>query len=194
MNDVTLPPNDPYLLLFSRNRALFTIIGIALIILGIIAIAVDVWTTLISVIFLGILLLIAGCVVIIDSFKYWRHKWSGFFLHLLIGILYLIAGLMLINNPLTGAITLTLLLGIFYVVLGILRILGSVSFLGPRWRWTLFSGIIALLLGILILAHWPQSSLFIIGLFVGIELIISGITYIMLAASANRTRATVTGK
>ncbi len=183
MNNSVLQSNQ-FLLLLTRHRSLFIALGVALIVVGLIAISVSVFTTLVSVIFLGVLLLISGAFVVVDAFRYWWHKWSGFFLHLVIGVLYLAAGLILISNPLSGAISLTLLLAIFYILLGGFRIVGSFSLQTPRWGWSLFNGIIALLLGILILAHWPASSLFIIGLFVGIDLLVSGFAYIMLALSA----------
>ncbi len=173
-----------YLKAYSKNWGWFLIWGIVLFILGIIAIGATTFTTLFSVIFLGTLLLLSGIVIIIDAFSFWWHKWSGFFLHLLIGILYGATGVMLIQSPAIASISITLLLGIFYLAVGIFRIIYSLSLRTPRWGWGFFNGLISLLLGILILASWPASGLFIIGLFVGIDLLFCGISYIMTALAA----------
>lgn len=176
--------NNLYLTAFSKNWGWFFIWGLLLLILGVVAISAATLTTILSVLFLGFLLLISGIVIIIDTFSFWWHKWSGFILHLILGILYVAVGVMLIKSPLSASISLTLLLGAFYLTIGIFRIIYSLSVRVPRWGWSFFNAIISLLLGILILSSWPQSSLFIIGLFVGIDLIFTGWVYIMAALAA----------
>lgn len=168
----------------SKNWVLFLVWGIALIILGLLAISISTLTTLVSVFFLGVLIFIGGIFIFIDAFKSWRDSWGSFFLHIVMAILYLIAGAMLMINPTSAAISLTFILGVFYIVLGAFRLGSSFNFDLPHWGWRFFNGIIALLLGILILVHWPASSLFIIGLFIGIDLVFTGLTYAMLAVSA----------
>lgn len=175
---------DDIRLSFGQNWGFFFAWGISLFILGLIAIYFAAATTLISVVIIGILFLIAGVVVITDTFQFWRGKWGGFSLHLLMGLLYLAAGLILILGPTLGAVSLTLFLGAFFLVIGIFRIIYSLSHRLARWGWNLFSGIISVLLGILILAEWPASSLFILGLFVGIDLLFIGWTYMMVALAA----------
>lgn len=168
----------------SKNWGWFLVYGIALVVLGLVAISAAAFTTVVSVVFLGVLLCIGGIVVFVDSFCSWRDQTSSFVLHLLMAILYLIAGIFLILNPISAAISITLLLAIFYIALGVFRILGVISFRLPDWGWRLLGGLVALLLGILIFTHWPESSLFIIGLFVGIDLLITGWTYISLSIAA----------
>src|SRR6266498_2985830 len=97
---------------YAKNWGWFLSLGILLVILGVIAISATVFTTLISVMFLGGLLFVGGIFVVVDSFKFWWQKWDGFIIHFLLGILYIIAGLMLLQNPLLGSISLTFLLGI----------------------------------------------------------------------------------
>ncbi len=155
--------------------------GILLLILGVAALAAATFTTLASVVMLGVILLIGGCVILVDAFTNWWGRWGGFFLHLLIGILYGALGVTLIQNPVWGSATLTLMIGIFYLVLGCFRIIYSLVYrIGP-WGWVLFSGVISALLGFLILNHWPNSSLYIIGLFIGVDLLFGGWAYIMMA-------------
>lgn len=184
MNTMQLTNNSRYVGAFSKNWGWFLLWGIALLILGIIAIGATTLTTLFSVIFLGFLLLFGGTVIVIDTFTFWWRKWGGFFLHLMIGLLYCAAGVILIKSPALASISITFFLGIFYVAVGIARMIYTLSLRTPKWGWAFFNGLISLLLGILILASWPQSGLFIIGLFVGIDLLFSGWSYIMAALGA----------
>lgn len=168
----------------SKNWGWFLIYGIILILLGLVAISAAVFTTIASIIFLGSILMIGGIIALITTLTSWRHKTSAFILHLIMSVLYLIAGISLILHPIIGAESLTLLLAVFYIILGIFRILSSIIIRLPDWGWRLLSGLIALLLGIIIMAYWPAASLFIIGLFIGIELLFNGWTYIILSISA----------
>jgi uncharacterized membrane protein HdeD (DUF308 family) len=178
-------------LAYSKNWGWFLLWGVALMGLGIAAVGASVFTTLLSVVFIGVLLVISGVVIMLDSFSFWRtNKTSGFMLHLLMGILYLLVGLWLIKSPVAGSISITLLLGMLYIVVGAVRVIYSLALRMSRWGWSLFSGLVTLLLGILIVANWPVSGLFIIGLFVGIDLIFIGWVYIVGAiASRSLTKA-----
>ncbi len=163
--------------LFSKNWGLFMLWGIALIMLGVIAISADMLSTIVSVLFLGGILAATGMIIIFDTVTFWRNHNSGFLLHFLMGVIYLTAGFILLKNPIAGSISLTLLLGIVYLSLGVFRTVYSFSLRSPRWGWALLNGIISFILGILILASWPASSLYIIGLFVGIDLVFTGWMY-----------------
>lgn len=172
------------LMAFGKNWGYFLAWGIALIILGIVALYFTTATTLISVALIGVLLFISGVVVIVDTFQFWWGKWKGFIWHFLIGALYLIAGIILLSGPILGAMSLTLFLGSFFVIVGIFRIIYSIAVRMTKWGWNLVSGIISLVLGLMILSEWPGSSLFILGLFVGIDLLMIGWTYVMVALAA----------
>lgn len=158
--------------------------GILLVVLGCVAISATTMTTILSVLFLGAVIFISGLVITVDAFTFWRRSGSGFIWHLLMGILTLVVGFMLIKSPLLGSISLTLFLGVFYLVLGCFRVGFSLVVQPPRWGWNLFSGLVSVLLGVLILASWPVSGLFIIGLFIGIDLLFSGWAYIMASLAA----------
>jgi uncharacterized membrane protein HdeD (DUF308 family) len=158
--------------------------GIALVILGTIAISAATFTTLFSIIFVGTLITICGVIILIDTFAFWWRKWPGFLMHLVMSLLYLYIGIMLINNPIIGSATLTLLLGVFLILIGVSRIIYSLSVRVLRWQWSFINGFISLLLGILIVTNLASASLFIIGLFIGIDLIFCGIAYIMIALGA----------
>ena len=164
---------------FDKNRKWFLIWGILLVVLGALAISAATFTTFASVVLLGILVFLSSAVIFFDTFTFWWGRWGGFALHFLVGALYFIVGGMFMMNPMEGSMSLTLLLGIFYVLLGVFRLAYSLSFKTPQWGWGLFNGIISLLLGILIMASWPASSFYIIGLFVGIDLLFCGWAYVM---------------
>lgn len=168
----------------SANWGWFFVWGLALIILGTFAITYASVTTVVSVVMLGIVLTIFGGVAILDSFQFWWRVWGSFFFHLIQGILYLVAGIMLIKGPIVGSISLTLFFAILFVAVGVIRMINSLVFHLPGRWWRFFNGLLSLVLGILILKQWPMSGLFIIGLFIGIDLLIAGWVYIMAAFSA----------
>lgn len=178
--------NNQHLPAFGNNWRKFLTLGIALVILGLFAISASTFTTLLSVVALGIIIFLGGVIIAVDTFSFWWRKGSGFFLHLLFAILYIALGIMLISNPVAGSISLTFLLGIFYIVVGVFRIMFAPTLRTPKWGWGWFNGVITLVLGIMIITSWPASSLFIIGLFVGIDLVFIGFTYIMSALAARK--------
>jgi uncharacterized membrane protein HdeD (DUF308 family) len=152
--------------------------GVALMILGVVAIGCSFIATLATVLVFGILLLLGGLFQVVTAF--WGRSWRGFFLHLLAGVLYLIVGVFMIDNPVETAIGLTLLVAAGLLVGGILRIVLSLVERFDGWGWALLNGIVALVLGIAIWRQWPLQGLRFIGLFVGIEMLFSGLSWVML--------------
>jgi uncharacterized membrane protein HdeD (DUF308 family) len=169
---------------FSKNWGWFLAWGVLLLSLGCVAIGAVVMTTLFSVMILGALFICGGSIIVIDSFHFWRGKGKPFFMNLIMGLLYFAFGVMLVINPLVGAATLTILLSILFILIGLSRVIYATTMRFPQWGWLLMSGIMSLVLGIMIWVGWPQSSLFIIGIFVGIDLIFGGWAYIMAAFMA----------
>jgi uncharacterized membrane protein HdeD (DUF308 family) len=169
---------------FSRNWGWFLALGMIMIVLGIVALGSALLVTLVSVIFFGWLLMFAGVFEVVQSF--WQKKWGGFFLHLTVGILYAVVGIMLAANPEATAVALTLLMAIFFMVAGVFRIVSAIAMHFPQWGWMLISGLAALILGLLIWQQWPASGFWVIGLFIGIELILTGWSWVMLALAAHR--------
>jgi uncharacterized membrane protein HdeD (DUF308 family) len=172
---------------FGHNRGWFLALGIIMIILGAFALGSSMMVTLFSMLFLGWLLLFTGVYEAVQSF--WERHWGGFFLHLALGILYVVVGLMLVARPGVGALALTLLMAMFFMVAGIFRIIMALAMRFPQWGWMLFNGIVTLILGVLIWAQWPVSALWIIGLFIGIDLIFTGCAWVMLSLAAGRVSA-----
>jgi len=152
-------------------------LGVVYVIVGVIALGSIVLATAVSVFLVGIMMVIAGVAEIINAFQI--KTWGKFLLWLVLGALYVFAGFVAFSNPLLTAVVLTLLLGAALVVSGIMRIILAFSMKeGTPWGWALLSGVVTLLLGLLILARWPISSLFVLGLFLGIDLVIAGASWI----------------
>ena len=172
------------LMVLCKNWGWFLTWGIALVALGLFAIYASTMTTMITIVLIGVLLSIAGVMLLVDTFTSWRNNKGSFLFKFIMGALYLIAGIMLIENPLVGSISITFFLGAFYVFVGIFRLMDSLSYRHLHWGWVSLNGVITLLLGFMILASWPTSSVFIIGLFVGIDLVFCGFAYIMAALGA----------
>jgi len=165
-----------------RSWGWYLVLGIALVALGAIAIGSVFWMTIASVFFFGWILLIGGVMEVVHAF--WHKRWAGFFLDLLTGILYAVAGWMMITNPQESALLLTLLIAMFLVFQGVFRIVAALAVRYPHWRWVLLDGVVSLLLGVLIWRRWPISALWVIGLFVGIEMLLNGWSLVMLGLTA----------
>lgn len=171
----------------SRNWGWLLAFGILMIILGMFAIGAPVVATVAVQIMLGWLLVIGGIAEGIHAFM--AKDWRGFFLELLSAVLYLVVGVLLLVNPLLGAAALTLLLAAFLVVEGIFKVIMAMRVRDHRgWGWLLASGVLSLILGVLIWAQWPASGLWIIGLLVGIQLLFTGWSLVMLALAARAHR------
>lgn len=152
-------------------------LGVVYLIAGFVALGSVLSATVVSVFLVGIMMIIAGVAEVINAFEV--RGWGKFVLWLLLGALYIIAGLVTFRNPLLAAAVLTLILGVALVASGIMRIILAFSVQREApWIWVLLSGAITLLLGALILARWPISSLYILGLFLGIDLIFAGIGWL----------------
>ncbi|HVA40013.1 MAG TPA: HdeD family acid-resistance protein [Candidatus Binataceae bacterium] len=165
-----------------KHSTWFLVLGIALVIIGMIAIGSAVAMTIVSVMFLGWLLIIAGLFEVIHGFKH--RPWSGFFINLLGGVLYAVAGIVMVANPALAAVTLTLVIAIILIVAGVFRLFIAVSTPLHHRGWLILNGAISILLGVMIWSSWPVSGLWVIGLFIGIDMIFDGWTEIMLALSA----------
>jgi uncharacterized membrane protein HdeD (DUF308 family) len=156
----------------------FVLLGVALVILGIVALGAVVIASLAAAVAIGILLLMAGAAEVIGAF--WCRGWSGFFLHLLSGVLSIVVGVLFIRAPLNALAALTLLVACFLLVGGIFKIVAAVAYRFAAWGWSLAGGIIDVVLGVLIWLEWPGSAYWVIGLFVGINLIFRGMNWIAL--------------
>lgn len=189
MTDVT-PPSSAHSLgrsirSLSHKWGWFVALGAMLVLSGVIALITVVPATLISVIWIGAMLLAVGVFEIVAAFQF--KDWGRFFLWLLMGGVYIAAALMTFANPLTAAASLTLLIGIALVIGGVVRIYLAWQMKDTSsWGAVAFSGVITALLGILILMQWPLSGLYVLGIFLGIDMLFAGFGWISTGLAIRR--------
>jgi uncharacterized membrane protein HdeD (DUF308 family) len=159
----------------------FVMLGIALVVLGLIALGSVVSASLAVAVVIGALILAGGVAETLGAF--WCRGWSGFLVHLLSGVLSIVIGVMFLRAPVNALAALTLLLASFLMVGGIFKIVAALSYRFATWGWPLLSGIIDLILGVMIWQEWPASALWVIGMFVGINMVFRGINWIGLGLS-----------
>lgn len=157
----------------------FLLLGISMLALGSICIIEPLVPSLASVVFLGFLLIAGGIIQIVSSF--WAGKWSGMLLHILIGMLYAVVGYMIVDEPGLTMLLLTKFIAIFLIVSGLIRIVSALVVRFQDWGWVLLNGGVTLLLGIIINRQLPEAALWVIGLFIGIEMLFNGWAWVMLA-------------
>ncbi|MGH3184111.1 MAG: HdeD family acid-resistance protein [Streptosporangiaceae bacterium] len=159
-------------------------LGVVLVILGIITLSDAFLATLASMLVIGWLLVIGGAVQIAHGFR--TRGWKAVLLHVLAGILYVVAGFMVVANPVAGALVLTLVAAFFLFTLGLLRLTMGALLRPPGWGWTIAAGVVDILLAVLISVHWPATAFWVIGLFVGIEMIVGGWSVILTSLELRR--------
>lgn len=160
-------------------------LGFVYVIAGFIALGSVMIATVASVLVVGVMMIIAGIAELINAFQI--KSWSKFLIWALLGVLYIVAGFVAFENPLLAAAVLTLLLGASLVASGVVRLFLAFNMKRERpWMWVAFSGVITLVLGLIILAHWPVNSVYILGLFLGIDLIMAGAGWIGLGLGLHR--------
>jgi len=156
----------------------FVLLGFALVVMGSIALSAVGIASLATAAALGALLLVSGLFEVVGAF--WSRRWSGFFLHLLSGVLSVVVGMLFLRAPVDALLVLTLLVACLLMVSGIFKIVAALSHRFAMWGWTLVSGLLDLVLGLMIWMEWPESALWVLGLFLGITLIFRGVNWIAL--------------
>jgi uncharacterized membrane protein HdeD (DUF308 family) len=168
-----------------KNWGWLLAFGVLSIVLGTIGLGMTFGLTLVSVLFFGVLLIVGGVFQVFDAFK--CKGWKSTLWHVLIALLYIAAGALMVYDPLLASVTLTLALGWILIAVGIMR--GIMAFQvrpAKGWYWPLLSGIVSVVLGAMILAKWPATGFWVIGLFVAIELIFHGWAYVFVALAARK--------
>ncbi len=152
-------------------------IGVALLVCGLLALSNMVLATFAVVLFAGWMMIISGVIEIIHGFRI--KTWGRFFLEVLVGVLYVVAGVFTLMAPPAAAAVLTLVAGAAFAASGIVRIVMAFQMQsGTPWIWVALSGVVTTLLGALVLAQWPYSGLYILGLFFGVDLVFAGVGWI----------------
>ncbi len=160
--------------------------SILMIVTGILAIAMPGISSVTFTLILGWLLLFNGIVRLVNSFR--SKPIRGFWLSLIVGIIYTVSGIIVIFNPIEAVLTLTWLFGFMLIFEGIVTIVSAfVNKTGRSLAWLLvLDGVITLILGILVLSGWPASAIWLIGLYIGISILMSGISLLVISLAARK--------
>jgi uncharacterized membrane protein HdeD (DUF308 family) len=161
-----------------ERRGWLLVLGIILVGLGVLALGDTIIVTLVSVVFLGWLLIVSA---IFEAVHWLRGREERHFLDLVVFILDFVVGAILISNPAGGALAITLVLAVFFLVGGLMRLFGALSSEAPHRAWAVLDGAVSALLGVLLWIHWPSSAFWFVGFAIGIGLIFRGWAWIMLA-------------
>jgi uncharacterized membrane protein HdeD (DUF308 family) len=164
----------------------FLIEGIALFFLGLLAIGSPQMTTISLEYVIGILLFVGG---IVQLYRAWNTRDGGKFFAYLSALVTVITGILVFTHPIIGTITLTLLIASYFLVEGLLYIFYAIKHWSLlKWKGLLLNGIVTLALGLLIMQGWPDNSLWVIGLYVGIYLVFLGLGLVVMAFQLRRLR------
>jgi len=168
----------------------FLILGILLAVSGVIALVYPFASSVAVVMVIGVSLLVSGVATIVTAF--WAGKWSALLLHLLFGIFYTVLGFLIMDTPIASAVSLTLVIATLFIVIGATRAVAALVIRFPQWGWSLLSGALTMLVGLVIYKNLPETALWAIGTLVGIQLLFDGWYWIMLSLvirqlPANRT-------
>lgn len=160
--------------------------GVSLIILGMLAVAAPFVAAVAVNAVIAWLIVLAGVVHLVLAFH--AHGAGNMIWKLLVGLAYLFFGVYLIAHPVLGVVSLTLVLASLFLVEGILNIVLFFKMRSMQGSsWVLIDGIITLLLGLMIYMQWPSSSIWAIGTLVGVSMIISGVTRVMLSLAVRKS-------
>jgi uncharacterized membrane protein HdeD (DUF308 family) len=146
---------------------------------------------------LGVALLV-GWLLIFGGISHFVSAFEGggarrVIFQILAGVVFLIGGYYLLTHPLLALGTLTLLLAAVILAGGVCEIITYFRLKNEQASgWMLFNGIIALILGALIWLHWPSSSVWAIGTLVGVYLLLTGITRLVVGLTGRRLVRNVT--
>lgn len=167
------------------NRGWFIALGIALIVLGIIAFANLFAASIATVYYIGILMIAGAVAQMVLAFRV--KGWARAIFLIATAILYGLAGMFAFMDPLLASTIITLLLGAMLVASGVIRVVLALRE-RPRtgWGWVLTTGILSILVGLVVLAGWPVNSLWILGLFLSVDLIAQGFGWLFVGIGLGR--------
>jgi uncharacterized membrane protein HdeD (DUF308 family) len=163
----------------------FVGLGIVQLVLGVIAWFDVVAFTIAGVIFIGAMLLVGGVFQVIHAFM--DREWGSFLWHLLAGALYVIGGFLIMDEPVQGALVITILVSAALIVGGIFRMVIAVQHRAVSgWVLLLLGGLVSVVIGILLYAMLPWSGLWVVGTLIAVELIVQGACWLQFGLALRR--------
>lgn len=162
------------------------IIGFLLVLLGIVVISHASSTSTLSLVVVGCFLSISALLLIVHSF--WVRDWQGVFVSLLVGIVSLIVGGFCLLQPLDSAMAIASLFGAFFLATGLIEMLTAGFIRFHHWMTIFVIGLVSFTFGAVIFTHWPFSAMWVLGVFVGANICLIGLTLIIFAESLKITK------
>ena len=165
----------------AEHKQWYMIQGIVFIVAGILAIIIPAATAVGFGIVIGALLLVSGIIQGVASFRSGLHWWS-----LLSALLSIVVGVLMLVNPVVGAVALATILAIFLLLEGITEIFLAFQFRSVRnWGWLAFSGVVSLVLALIVFAGWPGTSIVLLGVIIGVNFVLYGTSLLALTRSVD---------
>lgn len=190
MTDAAVPGfGMPKLTAIRANWGWFVALGIAMLVLGFIALGDLLVATVASVWFFGILLIVGGIAEIVHAFGV--KSWGRMILFMLAGLVYAAAGIIAIADPLLASAVFSLMLGFALIVVGVFRVMAGVEVRpASGWGWLIAGGVMTAVLGVLVTLSWPGSALWVLGMFLGIDLVMQGVAWVALGLQSRAAHTT----
>jgi uncharacterized membrane protein HdeD (DUF308 family) len=166
-----------------RNSGWFIGLGVAFVVLGVFAMLLPFVAGLATTIALGWLIIVAGAVEGYHAVQ--NRRWGGWGWELVSALVQVVAGILVVAFPMLGKLALTLTLAVYFLAQGGLKIIRALQHRRVQGSgWLVFDGLLSLLLGVLILWHWPSAALWALGLFVGVSLLMGGSSMLLIGLGA----------
>ncbi|WP_411104511.1 HdeD family acid-resistance protein [Streptomyces sp. cmx-4-9] len=167
-----------------RSFGALTLLGVLLVVAGLVGLVYAGLATLTSMFLFGWLLLIGGVVGLLHAVQ--SRKGNYFWLAVIVAAINLAAGVVILCRPQASAEALTMFAALLFLTGGVFRLVGALVVRGANFGLALVQGAFGILLGVLILASWPGSSLYVIGTFFSLALLFDGLSLIATGFAARR--------
>jgi uncharacterized membrane protein HdeD (DUF308 family) len=168
-----------------EHRRWFVVIGVTSVLLGIVAILLPFVAGLVTAIAIGWLMVIAGLMEGYRAIRSPRARGAGW--EIAIAVVHVVGGVLVVAFPVAGKLALTLILAWYFIAEGFLKLVRSTQHRGAQAAgWLVVDGILSLVLGILILVHWPAVAVWVFGVFVGVSLVMRGASMLIIGLGAGR--------
>lgn len=157
--------------------------GALFIIGGVVALFNVFAATLVAIAYIAAAMVAAGAWEIVTAFQIRPRGraalWGA------VGAITVFAGFAAARFPVVAAVSLTALIGALLILGGVVKLALAYQLRDlARWGLIAIAGALSFLLGVLILAEWPTSGLYVLGLFLGANLLFEGIGWVAMGLAA----------
>ena len=166
------------------------ILGIFMLLAGIFGIGMSFILSIATMLFFALLIGTSGIFQVVQGVQAKEEEWSGRTYHFVIGLLYILTAGLIYWDPVAASQGMTIVLAALFTAIGITRIINAIRCKSNGWKWVLpiLLGLIDIALAVFIILGWPATGLWVIGLFVAIELIMNGWFLTLLALRVKNSK------